>query len=209
MADLNTGNATGGDNTQGDGKAAGTQNGADNKASEGTKTDTSTGQDGGNQQQPKTFTQEEVNRMLAKERKDAEKKAADAEAKAKLSEDERTKAELAEARQKLQERDNRDFVQEKAEKAGVKNPKLFYNAYKSELEFDAKGKITNLNDVLETAKAESPELFQIAQKQQGSADGGSGKDTPTTLTKEQIEKMSPAEVAANMEAIDKFLASQK
>lgn len=206
MPDTNT-NATGGDNTQGNDTAAGTQTG-DIKPSEGTKPDTSTGQ-GEGAAQPKTFTQEEVNRLLAKERKDSEKKAADAEAKAKLSEDERMKAELAETRKQLAERDTRDFVQEQASTAGVKNPKLFYNAYKSELEFDSAGKVTNLKDVLAAAKTESPELFQAQQKQQGSADGGSGKQTAATLTKELIEKMNPQEVAANMDEIDKFLAAQK
>ncbi len=54
---------------------------------------------------PKTFTQEEVNRLLAKEKRDSEKRATDAEAKSKLADDERTKLELKEAKDALAERD--------------------------------------------------------------------------------------------------------
>lgn len=159
----------------------------------------------------KTFTQDEVNSLLARERKAAEKRATDAEAKAKLSEDERMKADLADARNQLAERDTRDAVIEQAQDAGVKNPKLFYQAYKSEIERDEKtGKITNLKEVLESAKTESPELFEAAKQNNGSADGGEGKGQPATgLTREQIDKMTPKEIAENMEAIDKFLASGK
>lgn len=160
-------------------------------------------------EKPKTFTQEEVNRLLAKEKRELQKKADDAEAKAKLSEDERTKAELADARKQLAERDQRDAAKEAAEKAGVKNAKLFYNAYRSEFETDDKGKITNLAEVLETAKAESPELFTTAAQPKGSADGGTGKDTPSTLTKEQVDKMSQEEIVKNWAEVEKFLASQK
>ncbi|HEX8248986.1 MAG TPA: hypothetical protein VF599_12485 [Pyrinomonadaceae bacterium] len=209
-------NATGGDNAQGQ-QAAGTSTGANDNQNEGQQQSSAAGTSTGanNSQteggsQPKTFTQDEVNRMLANERRAAEKKAADAEAKAKLSDDERTKAELAETRAALRERDTRDTVVEAAEKAGVKNPKLFYNAYKSELETDDKGKITNLKEVLETAKTESPELFAEVKKPEGSADAGEGNNTNAGgLTMEKIQKMSSKEVADNMEAIDKFLASQK
>lgn len=156
---------------------------------------------------PKTFTQEDLNRLLAKEKRDWEKKVKDAEDKAKLSEDERTKAELAEAKAALAERDRRDSAMDQAKTAGVKNPRLFYSAYGSELETDAKGNITNFADVLATAKAESPELFQAAAG--GSADGGDGKGNAATLTKEQVEKMSQTEIIERWDEVQKFLASQK
>jgi len=158
----------------------------------------------------KTYSQTEYDAAMKKAQKDWEKKATDAEAKAKLSEDERTKAELAETRAALRERDARDSVTDAAGRAGVKNARLFYNAYKSELEFDDKGNVTNLKDVLESAKTESPELFTSTPAPGGSADGGEGNNTNTGgLTKEQIEKMTPDQIAENMEAIDKFLASGK
>jgi DNA polymerase III delta prime subunit len=161
----------------------------------------------------KTFTQDELNtiiqKRLEKAERDWQKKITDAEAKAKLSEDERTKAELKEARDQLAERDRRDTVKEAAKNAGVKNARLFYNAYKDDLETDAKGKITNLKEILETAKIESPELFTEQAKPAGSADGGTGKDTaPTGLyTKEQLEKLSNDEINANWEKVQKSLAA--
>lgn len=158
----------------------------------------------------KTFTQADLDAALNKAQKDWDKKVKDAEEKAKLTESERLKAERDDALKQLRERDTRDSVIAEAEKAGVKNPKLFYNAYKSEFETDDKNKITNLKDVLESAKTESPELFTAAPTPQGSADGGEGNNSnPGGLSKEQIEKMSPQEIANNMEAIDKFLASTK
>jgi hypothetical protein len=155
----------------------------------------------------KTFTQDDLNRLLAKEKRDWEKKVKDAEEKAKLSEDERTKAELEDARKQLADRDKRDAAQDAATKAGVKNAKLFYSAYGSELETDAKGNITNFADVLATAKAEAPELFITAV--QGSADGGEGKGSTSTLTKEAIDKMSPDEINKRWDEVSKFLSSQK
>lgn len=158
----------------------------------------------------KTYTPAQLAAELKKAEKAWEKKVADADAKAKLTEDERLKAERDEALSKLRERDTRDSVVESAEKAGVKNPKLFYNAYKDELEFDDKGKITNLKEVLESAKTESPELFTPAKRADGSADGGEGNGNPAGgLTKEMIEKMSDAEIAANMDKIDAFFAANK
>ncbi len=161
----------------------------------------------------KTYTEAQYKANLAKAEKDWEKKVADAEKKAKMTEDEKLKAERDEALAGLRERDTRDSVIEQAGAAGVKNPKLFYNAYKSDLETDDKGKITNLKEVLESAKTESPELFTAAPQQQqpqGSADGGAGKENNTGgLTKEMIEKMSDKELVANMDKIDAFFASQK
>ena len=159
---------------------------------------------------PKTFTEAQHNAALLKAQKDWEKKVTEAEKRAKLTEDERLKAERDEALSNLRERDMRDSVKESAGKSGVKNPTLFYNAYKSEFETDDKGNITNLKEVLDSAKLESPELFTSAPKPEGSADGGTGNNKPPgTLTKEQIEKMSPEEIKANMAEIDKFFANNK
>lgn len=155
----------------------------------------------------KTFTQADVDRELAKKEKEWKKKADDAEAKSKLAEDERTKLELKEANEKLAERDRRDAAIEEAGKAGVKNPRLFYNAYKDELEFDDKGKSSNITQVLESAKSESPELFGVAAG--GSADGGDGKGHQATFTLDQVRNMSPDEYLKNEAEIDKFLATQK
>lgn len=155
----------------------------------------------------KTFTQADLDRELAKKEKEWKKKAEDAEAKSKLAEDERTKLELKEANDKLAERDRRDNALDAAEKAGVKNPRLFYNAYRDELEFDDKGKFTNIESILESAKTESPELFGIGSN--GSADGGGGKENSPTFTLDAIRNMSADEYLKNEAEIDKFLATQK
>lgn len=164
---------------------------AENKTTEAQTTETQAAktEEG---QTAKTFTQEEVNRMLAKEKRDAEKRATDAEAKSKLADDERTKLELKEAKDQLAERDRRDSAIDGATKAGVKNAKLFYNAYKNDLETDDKGVITNLKEILEAAKAESPELFVTPV--QGSADGGAGKAaSDTAVTRAQFDAMTSAQ----------------
>lgn len=123
----------------------------------------------------KTYTEAEMQANLAKEKKAWEKQVKDAEDRAELSETERAQAERDDALQKLRMRDTRDAVIEAATAAGIKNPKLFYNAYQSDIETDDKGKITNLKDVLAVAKTESPELFASALTPEGSADGGTGK----------------------------------
>lgn len=167
-------------------KTAGGQNSdtsTDNK-NEGSQNSSNTSNDNkqseGGREPAKTFTQDEVNSLLAKERKTAEKKAAEAEAKAKLSDDERLTAELAETRAALRERDTRDACLVQAEAAGVRNPRLFYNAYKSAIETDKNGAITNLKDVLAEAKRDAPELFGAPPA--GSADGGTGKTLDKKIT---------------------------
>ena len=159
----------------------------------------------------KTYTQAQFEKEKQKWEKENDKKLKDAEARAKLSEDEKLKAERDDALNQLRERDTRDEVSDAAKEAGVKNPKLFYHAYKDEFERDEKtGKVTNLKDVLESARSESPELFASAPQPEGGADGGEGKGVPAGgLTLDKIAAMSEAEIAANMDAIDKFYASQK
>jgi hypothetical protein len=223
MADKDK-SATGGANSQGDGSgtaadqdnnqgagagAAGQQQGQGS----GTSND---GKQGEGAASGKTFTQEQLNeiiqRRLDKAEKDWQKKVKDAEDKAKLSDDERTKAELTETRNQLAERDRRDLVKEAAEKAGVKNPRLFYNAYKDDLETDDKGKITNLKDVLEAAKTESPELFgTVTPPPAGSADAGAGNGSQVTdvYTKEQLQNLSFEEIEKNTDKVNRSLAALK
>lgn len=154
----------------------------------------------------KTFTQAEMD--AAKKQWEADVKKA--ETRAKMSEDERKDAELKEAKDALRERDTRDSVIEKATPAGIKNGRLFYNAYKSSFTFDDKGEINNFDAVVATAKTESPELFGASTPApQGSADGGEGKQPQGALTLEKISQMSDAEIKENMEAIDKFFAEGK
>lgn len=173
---------------------------AENKSTEENKETQNSETEEKKADQPKTFTQDEVNRMLAKERRDFEKRAKDAEEKAKLSEDQRLKAELDDAKNQLAERDLRDQVHAEAQKAGVNNPNLFYKAIKDDLDLDEKtGKPTNLSELIESAKTDLPQLFMTETKatSKGSADGPAGKGEKTTYTKEKLQSMTTAEINAD------------
>ena len=126
----------------------------------------------------KTLTQADFDKALAKQKKAWEKQVADAEARAKLSETERTKAEADDLRAQLRDRDARDSVKDAAAKLGVKNPTAIYKIVAGDLEFDDGGQISNLNEILDTAKTDFPELFDTKPK--SSIDGGAGSDSPTT-----------------------------
>lgn len=116
--------------------------------------------------QPKTFTQEEVNRMLAKERKSAE-------AKAKLSDDERTKVELEELRNENRLHRAKDTFNSQI-KALTKSPSLLFAAAQSLFEYNDKGNVSNMDDVISQLKSLYPEQFE--NKPSGSADAGEGKE---------------------------------
>lgn len=136
----------------------------------------------------KSYTRAELDKVVAKAIKDAEKKTADAEAKAKLSEEERAKAETSELRGQLRERDARDAVKDEAGRLGVKNANALYRIVKDDLEFDDKGNISNLKDVLETAKTDFPELFDAKPRQGIDAGTGGGAAPATNSFDNQIRK---------------------
>lgn len=120
-----------------------------------------------NQPAGKSYTQEEPDREIEKARKDEAKKS-------KLSEDERLKSDLDDARAQLRERDARDAVKDAAETAGARSAARVYKIVKDDLEFDAKGSISNLKEVLASAKKDFPELFAPFKS---SADGGAGQNS--------------------------------
>ena len=152
------------ENNTGDGQGAETQT-AQIKTEETTVT--STAQNEGKQPETKTFTQEDVNRLIAKERKSAETKA-------KMTEDERLKAENEELKGSLRIRDAKDDFQAAIGKT-AKSANLLFSAAQNLFEFSATGKVTNMADVIKQLKADYPEQFEVNS---GSADGGTGK-TPT------------------------------
>lgn len=152
----------------------------------------------------KTYTQAEIDRLLAKQKKDFEKQQKEAEERAKLSEEERLTAEMADLRKQIAVRDARDAVKAEAAKLGVANPDLVYKLVAGELEYGDDGKVTNLADVLASAKAEFPDAF--AKQAVSGVDAGAGKDGEKTFTKEEISKMSVDEINKNWEAIQKAMA---
>lgn len=143
----------------------------------------------------KTYTQAELDRELAKAKTASEKAAADAAAKAKLTEDERKDAEISDMRTQLRMRDAKDDVIAALEKAGTKATGLMWNAIKGDLEFDDKGKLTNLDSLVKDLQADYPDQFGT-QKPGESIDAAGKTKGGETLTKEKLALMTPAEVMA-------------
>lgn len=126
------------------------------------------GKAGGGTHQDKTFTQEEVNRLIKRETDKLEKRL-------KLNDDERKQAEIDDLRSQLRERDTRDAVTEAGRKLGAKNTRLLYQAVRDDLEFDDAGNVKNLKAVLDAAKTEYPELFATDGKKAKVDAGAQGK----------------------------------
>lgn len=64
-----------------------------------------------------------------------------------------------------------------ATKAKARSPRLLFHAYKSQLEYDDAGQVTNLKAVLDKAKSDEPGQFLKAA---GRGDGGAGSGTGHT-----------------------------
>lgn len=143
----------------------------------------------------KTFTKAEVDRMIAKATKEAERKAADAEAKAKLDETERLAAELKEMKAEVQLRDARDAITDALKEAGARNPKLLFAAVRDQLEFDEAGKLKDLAGMVKDLSDTYPEQFGKGETP-GKVDAGAGnEDKAKGLTQAELEKMTPQEIA--------------
>jgi regulator of replication initiation timing len=141
-----------------------------------------------------------------------EKRAAE---EAKLSETERLtrrasdlERQLAERDQSLKERTVLASTIDAAARLGFANPRLAHRLLDhSEIEFEADGNPSNIEALLRGLLAAEPYLASAHARPTGSIDGGS-RGNRTTLTREAIEKMSPAEISARSDEIDAWLASQ-
>lgn len=69
----------------------------------------------------------------------------------------------------------REFIRAATEAKAVA-PRTLFRAYKSDIEFDDDGNVTNLSDVIDRARADEPGLFRSTG---GDGDGGKGRPTPT------------------------------
>jgi hypothetical protein len=118
----------------------------------------------------KTFTQSQLNKIIEKRLADAKKQF---EKDKDLSESEKLKADNERLQKELNERNAFDDFDSFFGKKGVKNTRGLFRAMKGELSFDDKGKLENLKDLLEDAKADFPEFFESVK---GDADGKKGKD---------------------------------
>lgn len=154
----------------------------------------------------KTYTKAELDRELEKARKASDKAAIDAAAKAKLSDDEKKDATIAELQAGLRMRDAKDSVSVALEKAGAKATGLMWNAIKGDLEFDDKGKLTNLDSLVKDLQADYPDQFGIAKPGE-SIDAAGKTQAGEKLTKEKLAKMTPAEInTLDWEEVKKVMA---
>lgn len=154
---------------------AGQGNAKPSKPNAGKKSDDKSGGKG-DADDEKKFSQSEldaiVERRLARAKKDADENA-------KLSKEQLLEKERDDAMQKVRMSDARDEFIAAADKDGLgyaQASKLF-RYYRDEFEFDDKGKVENLKDVLKEAKSEWPELFDDdprRKKPKGGADLGGG-----------------------------------
>lgn len=154
----------------------------------------------------KPLTQADIDAAVKKAQKEWEKKVTDAEAKAKLSDDERLKLENTELKRTIQMTKAETEVTKALEKAGAKAPLLLFNVKKGELQFDDSGKITNLTEIVDELKSEYSDQFGVEKPSQ-SIDAGAGTTTPgQPLTKALIEKMSHKEIMEREKEINEFLS---
>lgn len=131
------------------------------------------GGDAGATSEPvKAYTQADVEAAEARGRREAEaavkKKADDA----KLSDTERERQRADTAETALRTREARDQFETAAKGAGANNAAKVFRLYKDDMEFDDKGKPTNLAILVAQAKREFPDEF--VKKPGGSADGAAG-----------------------------------
>jgi len=173
----------------------------------------------------KTYTQAELDAAMSATRDEAAKyrtenktlkEAADAAAKAKMTDDERKAAELADREKKAADRESaatERLVATALREAGVAAgmapgtlkllPRLIE---RSSVELDDSGEPKNAAALVDAFLKEHPEMKAGAGTGAGSADGGSrGK---STLTLEAIQRMSPAEINQRWDEVSAFLARQ-
>lgn len=143
---------------------------------------------------PAGFTQADIDAAVAKAIKEANKKAEDAAANAKLTEDERKNKLISELQNTINMGNAQTQVLKALEKENAKIPLLLFNVKKGELKFDDSGKLTNLDEIIQDLKSEYKDQFGI-EKPNTPIDAGAGTTVDgKPLTKEMLAKMSPAEI---------------
>ena len=88
----------------------------------------------------------------------------------------------------------RDEMTGRLVKAGAWSPGLMLSAVGGELQFDEDGVLVNGAAIVEKLKRDFPESFAGGVRP-AAIDGGAGSRRLSSLTKEALAKMSPAEIA--------------
>ncbi|CAN5750011.1 hypothetical protein BH23CHL7_BH23CHL7_17260 [soil metagenome] len=170
----------------------------------------------------KTYSRAELDAALADVRREAakwrteHKKAADAleaAAKQQMTEEEQRAADVAKKERELADRETAAAerllsaaIKEAAAAGGVAPARLALIPRlidRTEVIFDDAGEPTNVPALIKTLLDAYPE-FKAGAGGSGSADGGSRGQS--RLTREQIEKMTPAEINSRWAEIQEFLA---
>jgi len=133
---------------------------------------TTPSQGGSADDKSKTFTQDDLDRLLAKTRREEKAKYEKELENANKSELERLKADLAERDAKLAERETKDEVTSFLQKSGCKRPEAAFLLVKSSISRGKDGKIEDLKGLLAEAKQLAPEFFDDTKTRPGSADAG-------------------------------------
>lgn len=74
-------------------------------------------------------------------------------------------------------------------RSGSRSPKLLAESAKDEMRFDEQGNLTNAGAVVDQLRRAYPEQFGSA-----SIDGGTGRSIRAGITKEELSRMTPAEI---------------
>lgn len=146
-------------------------------ASDDPKT-TTPSQGGSADEKPKTFTQDDLDRLLAKTRREEKAKYEKDLENAKKSELERAQAEANELRTRLAERESKDEVTALLSKNGCTRPEAAYRLIQSSITRGKDGEIEDVKALLAEAKELAPEFFP-GGKTPGSADAGAKGDGKT------------------------------
>jgi hypothetical protein len=155
----------------------------------------------------KTFTKAEVDAAAARAVADA---IAKADAEKDLSDLEKAQSRIKELEEANRTRDAKDTVVEALKKAGSKSPELLWKAMKSDLEFDDKGNLKNLDALVASSKTDFADQFG-EPKPDGTIEGGAGQQSTSAsgLTKEKLAAMKPAEIQQlDWEEVKKVMAEK-
>ncbi|MEZ5421842.1 MAG: hypothetical protein R2682_01950 [Pyrinomonadaceae bacterium] len=155
----------------------------------------------------KTYSKAELEAAAAKAVADAKKKF---EEEKDLSELERLQKENEELRNANRMRDAKDTVLDALIKAGARSADLLYRSIASDLEFDEKGNLKNVDALITSLKGDYADMFGTP-KPQDSIDGGKGQDdTSSKFTKKALEAMTPEEInKLDWTEVSKVLADPK
>ncbi len=171
-----------------DADAGGKSAGSKSKGKDAAADDDEDGEDADKSTEAKkSYTQSELDAIVQRRLDRATKKLTDD---AKLTETQRLEKERDDALALVRERDLKDdFVTASGLSDASKAARLF-RMYRDDMDVDDKGKVTNMKDVVKTAKADFPELFKVVN---GKADAGgdaAGSGGSVSDMNRQLRKMS-------------------